>query len=104
MAIEDNYGKDQYYIVRGDRSGVFFGNIKERDGREVTIANCRCIHYWEGAASLLQMMRDGVARPEDCRFTVTVSELAILDAIEILPCTEKARDCILGVTEWKIVG
>lgn len=28
-------------IVRGDRSGVFFGTLVERNGREVKLANCR---------------------------------------------------------------
>lgn len=33
--------KKEFYIVRGDRSGVFFGNIKERNGQEVTMTNVR---------------------------------------------------------------
>ena len=41
------------YIVRGDRSGVFFGEIKERNGREVTMTNVRRLWYWDGAASIL---------------------------------------------------
>ena len=31
----------EYYIIRGDRSGVFFGQIVERKDREVTLTNCR---------------------------------------------------------------
>lgn len=31
----------EYYIIRGDRSGVFFGQITERHDREVTLTNCR---------------------------------------------------------------
>lgn len=37
-------------IVRGDRSGVFFGTLAERNGREVKLKNCRRIWYWAGAA------------------------------------------------------
>ncbi len=92
---------ERYYIIRGDHSGVFFGNIKERNGQEITIANCRQIWYWTGAASISQLALDGVTNPEGCRFTVTVPELTILDAIEIIPCSDKAIKIIKGVKEWR---
>lgn len=92
---------DKYYIIRGDRSGVFFGNIKERNGQEVTITNCRRIWYWDGAASISQLALEGVKNPENCKFTVTVPELTILDAIEIIPCSEKSVKIIKGVKEWR---
>lgn len=92
---------DKYYIVRGDRSGVFAGNIKERNGQEVTMANVRRLWYWEGACSISQLALDGTANPTNCKFTVTVDEITILDAIEIIPCTNKAEKSIRGVAEWK---
>lgn len=92
----------EYYIVRGDRSGVFFGKIKERNGREVTMTEVRRLWYWEGAASISQLAKDGTSRPENCKFTVTVDEILVLDAIEIDKCTEKALKSILEVTEWRI--
>lgn len=92
---------DKYYIIRGDRSGVFFGNIKERNNQEITITNCRMIWYWDGAASISQLALDGVTAPENCKFTVTVPELTILDAIEIIPCSEKSVKIIKGVKEWR---
>lgn len=90
-----------YYIVRCDRSGVFAGNISERNGREVTMANARCLWYWAGAASLMEMAKSGVKKPKECKFTVTVDSLELLDAIEILPCTEEAEKSIRGVKEWR---
>jgi hypothetical protein len=92
---------NKYYIVRADRAGVFFGHIKERTGNEVTMTDVRRLWYWEGAASLSQMAVDGVSRPRDCKFTVTVPEMTILGVIEIIPCTDKAMDSILGVKEWR---
>lgn len=92
---------EKYYIIRGDRSGVFFGNIKERNNQEITITNCRMIWYWDGAASISQLALDGVTAPENCKFTVTVPELTILDAIEIIPCSETAVKIIKDVKEWK---
>lgn len=91
----------QRHIIRGDRSGVFFGEIKERNGREVTIGNCRRLWYWDGAASLSQLAAEGVKRPGNCQFTVTVDELVVLDAIELIPCTEAACKSIDGVPVWK---
>lgn len=90
------------YIIRGDRSGVFFGEIEERNGQEVKIHNCRRLWYWDGAASLSQLAQEGVKRPENCKFTVTLNALTILDAIELIPCTEHACASIDGVPVWKI--
>lgn len=91
----------KYYIIRGERSGVFFGHIAHREGQEVTIAECRRLWYWAGAASLSQMAAEGVKRPDDCKFTVTVDELVILDAIELIPCTDAAAGNIKAVPVWR---
>ena len=89
-------------IVRGDRSGVFFGEISERNGREVTLNNVRRLWYWNGAASLSQLAAEGVTKPRDCTFTMTIDEITVLDAIEIIPCTPEAVVSINGVKEWKM--
>lgn len=88
-------------IVRGDRSDVFFGTLTAKDGREVTLTNCRRLWQWAGAASISQLAKDGSSNPDNCMFTVTVDEIVILDAIEIIPCTEKAIASIEGVKEWR---
>lgn len=93
---------EQKYIIRGDRSGVFYGEIARRDGKEITIRNARQIWYWDGAATLLQMAEEGVKKPANCKFTRTVAELTILDAIELIPCTEEACASIEAVPEWTI--
>ncbi len=96
---ENNIGKK--VIVRGDRSGMFFGTLEERNGREVKLSNCRRLWYWDGAASNFQLAVDGVSAPQNCKFTVTIDEIEILDAIEVLPCTGKAIKSIEKVTTWK---
>ena len=98
--MESNIGKK--VIIRGDRSGVEFGTLVAQNGQEVTLKNARRLWYWEGAASLSQLAKDGTAKPSECKFTVTVSSITILDAIEIIPCTDKAINSIEGVKEWKI--
>ena len=92
----------KYVIIRGDRSGVFAGTLESQEDRKVVLANCRRLWYWSGAASLHQIARDGVKRPRDCKFTVTVERIAILDAIEIIPTTEQAEASIKAVPEWKM--
>ena len=93
--------KGKKVIIRGDRSGVFFGKLADRSGQEVKLEKCRRLWYWDGAASISQLAVDGVSNPDRCKFTVTVDEIEILDAIEIIPCTAKAIESIEGVIEWK---
>lgn len=89
-------------IVRGDISGVFFGTLAGKEGQEVKLEKCRRLWYWDGAASISQLAADGTVKPGDCKFTVTVDSIIILDAIEIIPCTEKAIKSIEEVPEWKM--
>ena len=91
----------QKFIVRGDRSGVFYGEIEERNGREVKMRNVRCLWYWDGAATLLQLAAEGTKAAGNCKFTMTIDNLEVLDAIEIIPCTDEAIKSIEGVKEWK---
>ena len=92
---------NKYVIIRGDRSGVFAGILREKNGSEVTLVDCRRLWYWNGAASISQLATDGTTSPNQCKFTITVDEIVILDAIEIITCTEKAIISIKGVKEWK---
>lgn len=94
--------KGTYVIVRGDRSGVFAGTLEERNGREIVLSNCRRLWYWDGAASISQIALEGVSKPKSCKFTVTVESIMILDAIEVIPATEKAEACIKAVPVWKM--
>ena len=89
------------YIVRGKDSGVFFGEIAERNGKEVLMNNVRRLWYWDGAASISQLAQEGTVRPKNCKFTVTVDEILVLDAIEIDKCSDKAVENIKAVAEWK---
>lgn len=88
-------------IVRADRAGAFFGTLKEKNGSEVTLTNCRRLWYWDGAASLSQLAVDGTHAASSCKFTVVVPEIVILGVIEIIPCSKAAIKSIEGVDEWK---
>ena len=88
-------------IFRGDRSGVFFGTLLEKEDKEILIGNCRRLWYWDGACSISEIALNGVTRPENCKFTIVVEEMLITDCIEIIPCTEKAIESLERVKEWK---
>ena len=66
------------------------------------MTNARQLWYWNGAATLMQLASEGTKNPRECRFTVEVESLQVLDAIEIIPCTDKAIDSIDSVKVWKI--
>ena len=91
----------QKFIVRCDRSGVFYGEIEERNGREIKMRNVRNLWYWDGAATLLQLAAEGTTSSGNCKFTMTVDSLEVLDAIEVIPCTDRAIESIEAVKEWK---
>ena len=92
----------KYVIVRGDRSGVFAGRLVSQAGQKVVLEDCRRLWYWAGAASISQIAKNGVKSPRNCKFTVTVEQIAILDGIEIIPTTAEAEASIKAVPEWKM--
>lgn len=93
--------KGKKCIVRGDKSGVFYGEIVDRKGQEVELKNCRRLWYWDGANSISELAKNGTKEPKNCKFTVYVESIEILDAIEINECSEEAIKNIEGVNIWK---
>jgi hypothetical protein len=89
-------------IVRADNAGVFYGTLAEQSDKVVKLINARKLYYWEGACAVEQLSLEGVKKPSNCRFTVTVSEILIANWDQIIPCTEKASKSIEGVREWKV--
>lgn len=92
---------EQYYIVRANRAGVFFGKIKEASKDEVVMTEVRKLWYWDGACAVEQLAIDGTKKPSRCKFTVVIPEMAIAEPIQIIPCTEKAVNSISGVAVWQ---
>ena len=92
----------KYYIVRGDRSGVFAGELASMNGKEVELRNVRKLWFWDGACGVEQIAKDGVAKPKSCKFTVTVDSIILTDAIQVIEATEKAEKSIKGVNVWSI--
>jgi hypothetical protein len=87
-------------VVRGNRSGVFYGTIRSINGQSVEMTQARKLWFWAGANAVEQIAVDGVIRPNECKFTVTVQNLLISDMAQLLQCTEKAIESIDSVKEW----
>lgn len=90
-----------YVIVRTYSAGVFAGYLESRNGQEVVMRDARRIWYWDGAASLSQMAVSGVNKPQNCKFAMAVDTVTLLQAIEILNCTEAAKQNLEGVAIWE---
>lgn len=93
--------KDQMYIVRCDRAGVFFGKIKSRDGDNVTMTDVSKIWYWNGACAVEQLAVDGTINPTECSLTVVVPEMEVMAAVQIIPCSDKSVRSLSEVKKWK---
>ena len=90
-----------YSLIRTYSAGVHFGIVKKREGKEVVLNDARRIWYWEGAFTLSAIAVDGVSKPDRCKFSCAVPEIALTEAIEIILCTERAAKIILGVPVWE---
>lgn len=92
---------NQYVIVRTYAAGVFAGTLVKKEGNEVELKDARRLWYWAGASSLSQLAEEGVKRPKDCKFPQEVAQVILINTIEILKVTEKAKLSIASVNMSK---
>jgi hypothetical protein len=92
----------KYVIVRSYNAGVFAGYLKSKKDQEVILKKARRIWYWAGAATLSQLAVDGTSNPTDCKFPCEVETIEINQVIEVIDCTEKARQSIQAVKVWSV--
>ena len=99
MSIAKNFiGKK--VIVRGDRSGVFFGTVLDHDKQQVVLKDCRRIYSWQGALETNEIAVVGVLDNENTKITRTVDEILINDCIQMQICTNKAIEILESVKVW----
>ena len=82
-------------IVRTYSAGCWFGEISEKSGSEVIIRNARRMWYWKAASgiSLSACAMHGVSEQSKI---VEAVPLVWLDAIELIPCSDTAKESING--------
>lgn len=91
----------EFKVVRTYSAGVFAGYVESREGKEIVLRNAIRIWYWKGAASLSQLAMEGVKEPDECKFAMPVDKVTLTEVIEILDCTQAAKENIEGVSSWK---
>lgn len=94
-----------FVIIRSYGAGVFAGYLARRmiENGVCSVIMDRCIrlHRWTGC-SLSQVANDGVAGTGENRFAMPTDNHEIIQVIEIIACTEKARLVIQAVPTWKL--
>ena len=90
----------EYVIIRTYSAGAHAGELKSRDGKEVTLVNARRLWYWDGAATLSELAQRGTSKPEQCKFPAPVDQIVLTEAIEIISTTSEARSTIQAVPAW----
>lgn len=87
-------------IVRTYSAGVFYGYLLSQVGQEVELLQARRMWRWFGA-SLSECAQSGTPDKTKCKFPEAVSYVKLLQAIEILDLTEKAKKTLDEVPVWK---
>lgn len=89
----------QYCIVRCRDAGVHAGYVASRNGREVKILKSRRLWRWHGR-TLSGLALEGTTNKDLCKYAPEIPEIEVLDACEIIPCTEAGKRSIQEMKEW----
>lgn len=101
LSLADELDGMKYVMCRTYSAGVFFGYLKELDGKKAIMYNARRVYYWKGAATLSQLATDGTSCPEECKFPCEVKELVLTEVIELITITDKAKKSLQKVSVWE---
>ena len=88
----------KYVVVRTYSAGVHVGELVERNGKEVQLANARRIWSWVGANTLHEIALRGVG--SGSRVSERVASVVLTEAIEIIDATAEAREN-LESSKWE---
>lgn len=100
--VADTLDGMKYVMIRTQNAGVFAGYLKEKSGETVILKNARRMWYWSGAASLSQLAMEGTKKVSDCKFPCEVDTIELAQVIEIIDCTQEAKDSIASVPVWEV--
>ena len=82
-------GDRKYVVVRTYSAGVHVGELVERNGKEVRLANAKRIWSWKGANTLSEISLHGVGAGS--RVSEAVAVIDLTEAIEIIECSAEGR-------------
>ena len=94
MKIKELTGRK--VIIRTYSAGCWFGTLSDKKKNEVIITDARRLWRWHAAEgiSLSGVARAGI-KPDDSRIEQAV-DAVWLEAIEIIPCTDRSIESIEG--------
>lgn len=79
----------EFVIVRTHSAGVHMGTLVEQSGTATLLHDARRLWRWSGAFTLNEAAVHGVG--EDSRISEPVARILLTQAIEVIPCTPKAK-------------
>ncbi len=88
----------KFVLIRTYSAGVHVGTFVSRDGQTIILKDARRVWRWRGANSLSELSLNG-ATMDYTRISEPVPEITLLDAVEAIPCTDKAREN-LSQSRW----
>jgi hypothetical protein len=90
-----------YCIIRCRDAGVHAGFVESRNGREVELVLTRRLWRWYGK-TLSGLATEGSHKPEGCKYSDEIPRITLLDACEVIPCSERGMKSIReDVGPWK---
>ena len=100
--VAETFDGMKYVIIRTQNAGVFAGYLKEKNGETVTLKNARRLWYWSGACSLSQLAMEGTKKAGECKFPCEVNSIELTQVIEVIDCTQEAKNSIASVAIWEM--
>jgi len=88
----------KFVIIRTYSAGVHVGTLASLDGTAATLTDARRIWRWRGALTLNELSQNGAAA-DYTRISDPVPQLLLTEAVEIIPCSDKAREN-LSASRW----
>lgn len=89
-----------HVLVRTRSAGVHFGKLYSKKGTNVVLTDSTRIWRWKGANTLNELSIIGAAE-DYTRISHPVEVIELTEAIEIIPCKEKAIEN-LSRSRWGI--
>jgi len=95
---------ENFVIVRCRNAGVHAGYLESRKNGTLTLLNSRRLWRWWSKFTLSGLAMEGVlkGKESECKFACVLPRLDLTDSdvAEVIYCTEKARDSIMGIPEY----
>lgn len=84
----------EFVVVRTYSAGVHCGVLAESAGTSVVLTDARRVWRWRGANTLSELSQRGSAE-EWTRISEPVPRILLTQAIEVIPCSAKARENLM---------